>query len=158
MTGASPDEIETAYAWLMGRQLQKAVQDRLAIHVDLVSSAVLKSQPERIFAAPRVDRHEMPFADIVTPLVIEADATVVPLQYGFPRTHALGNLHEAPLARLVAAWRREREAAFYALCRATYDGLVSLEQPRFVSWYDEVARCGHRSAQRELHDKHAVPV
>src|SRR3569832_1370816 len=122
MTGASPDEIETAYAWLMGRQLQKAVQDRLAIHVDLVSSAVLKSQPERIFAAPRVDRHEM------------------------------------PLARRVAAGRREREAAVYALCRATYDGLVSLEQPRFVSWYDEVARCGHRSAQRELHDKHAVPV
>src|SRR3569832_2267419 len=52
----------------------------------------------------------------------------------------------------------EREAAFYALCRATYDGLAALEQPRFVSWYDEVARCGHRSAQRELHDRRAVAV
>src|SRR3569833_3647474 len=100
----------------------------------------------------------MPFADIVTPLAIEADATAGPLQYGFPRTHALGNLHVAPLARLVAAWRREREAACYARCRATYDGLVSLELPRFVSWYVEVARCCHRSAQRELLDKHAVPV
>ena len=31
---------------------------------------------------------------------------MVPLRHGFPRRHALGNLHEAPLRALAADWRK----------------------------------------------------
>lgn len=158
MPDARPDEIETAYAWLLGRQLQKAVQDRLAIHVDLVSTETLKSSPARVFAAPAAVNSDTSFADIVTPLVIETDGTVSPLQYGFPRAYALGRLGDAPLARMMDAWRIEREAAFYALCRAAYEHLVAEGKPRFVSWYDEVARYGRRSAQHTFRDARSGDV
>lgn len=158
MPGACPDEIETAYAWLLARQLQKAAQDRLAIHVDLVSTETLKSNPARIFAAPAAVHGDTSFADIVTPLVIENDGTVSPLQYGFPRAYALGRLDDAPLARMMDTWRVEREAAFYALCRDAYDHLLAEGKPRFVSWYDEVARHGRRSVRPNSHDARVSAV
>lgn len=142
--GACPDDIETAYAWLFGRLMQKQLDDKLSIQMDLVSSETLKLHPATVFAAPPDDN--LSFAEIASPLVIEADATVVPLQYGFPRDYALGNLRQAPLRSLMRTWRSEREAAFYRLCAEAHERIVAAEKPYFLSWYDSVARWGRQQS------------
>jgi hypothetical protein len=42
--------------------------------------------------------------ELISPLVVEEDGAVVPLRTGFPRSLALGNLHQATLAEMAAAW------------------------------------------------------
>lgn len=147
MHGDCPDEIETAYAWLLGKRMEKMLDGKVSIHVDLVSSEVLKRNPAMVFAAPLAGEADMPFSEIVSPLVIEADATVVPLQYGFPREYALGNLRQAPLERLIDAWRAQRQLAFYQLCADAHESIVQAEKPHFLSWYDTVALIGRGRSQ-----------
>jgi MoaA/NifB/PqqE/SkfB family radical SAM enzyme len=148
MAGAAPDEIETAYAWLLGRRMQQQLEGRLAIQVDLVSSEVLKANPALGYAAIDAAAAELPFAELVSPLVIEADATVVPLQYGFPREYALGNLEHAGLESLIADWRAQRQQAFYELCARAHVHVTQAVRPRFLSWYDAVARFAKDTAQQ----------
>lgn len=138
MAGASPDDIETAYAWLLVRQLQQALAGKLAIHVDLVFSEALKANPAMVYAAAAV--HDVPFSELISPLIIEADAAVVPLQYGFPRAFALGNLQQARLQDLMSAWRNTTQDAFYRLCAAAHASVAQVEKPHFLSWYDVVSR------------------
>ena len=145
MAGASPDDIETAYAWLLVRQLQQALAGKLAIHVDLVFSEALKAQPAMFYAAAAA--HDVPFSELISPLIIEADAAVVPLQYGFPRAFALGNLRQARLQDMMSTWRNTTQDAFYQLCAAAHASVGQVEKPHFLSWYDVVSRYARRQAQ-----------
>lgn len=147
MKGASPDDIETAYAWLLGRRMQQMLEGKLSIQIDLISSEVLRANPTMVYAAPATAAAEARFADLVSPLIIEADGTVVPMQYGFPRAYALGNLKQARLESLMAAWRSQRQAAFYQLCGDAYASVTQASKPFFLSWYDLVARIGRQQAQ-----------
>lgn len=143
MAGASPDDIETAYAWLLGRRMQQMLEGKLSIQIDLVSSEVLKANPIMVYAAAATAA-DTRFSDIVSPLVVEADGMVVPMQYGFPRTYALGNLKQARLEELMAVWRVQRQAAFYQLCGDAYASVMQTTKPYFLSWYDLIARIGRQ--------------
>ena len=142
MAGETPDQIENAYAWMLGQQIQHAAGERLAVQVDLVFSDHLKAHPELFYAGEVLQEEGARLADLLSPLVIEADGTVVPLQYGFPRTYALGNLANARLNSLATTWRHNSRASFHALCHTAYEQVTSATPPRFVSWYDTLARLG----------------
>jgi MoaA/NifB/PqqE/SkfB family radical SAM enzyme len=141
LSESRPDEIETAYAYIEALRVQASVRERLHIQVDLVSRDALRAHPARVFAGDAKTGEEADrLADLVAPLIIEADGTVVPLQYGFPRAHALGNLKDASLRELAAGWRRERYAAFHALCRRTFEEITAPADYPLVNWYEVVAR------------------
>jgi Fe-coproporphyrin III synthase len=75
-------------------------------------------------------------------LVVEVDGTVVPLEFGFRRDYALGNLTQRRLGEMVRDWRAERYPAFQDLCRRA---LAELETPAalpFVNWYETLAEAG----------------
>jgi len=130
LRGHHPGDEVCATAWLAAREL-RMLHPALPIHVDLVDRRGLAGVGD-----PIGDR----LADLVSPLVIEADATVVPLQYGFPRAHALGSLADAPLPALARAWRRHRLSGFRAACRRTLDALAGPAELPFVDLYQELAR------------------
>ncbi len=72
--------------------------------------------------------------EIVSPLVIEDDGSVVPLRYGFPRSYAFGNLHRNRLADMAHEWRQTRARAFRDLfqqARRRMDG----SGDRFTNMY-----------------------
>jgi hypothetical protein len=71
---------------------------------------------------------------------VEADGTVAPLRYGFPRAFALGSLQEARLRFLGVRWRTQRSGAFADLCRRTIEELAAPADMPFVNWHEEVAR------------------
>jgi hypothetical protein len=79
------------------------------------------------------------FADILSPLIIEADGTVVPIQHGFARQYALGNLRQASLKQLAANWRRECYPSFLELCRRVFDELTAPTEIPITDWYEAIA-------------------
>lgn len=142
MIGATPDHIENAYAWMLGLQIQHNSADRLAVQVDLVFTSHLKTHPELFYAGAIPHEENARLGELLSPLIIEADGTVVPLQYGFPRAYALGNLANARLSSMAETWLQYSKPAFHALCRAAYEQVTSTATPRFISWYDTVAKLG----------------
>jgi MoaA/NifB/PqqE/SkfB family radical SAM enzyme len=138
LQGLEPDDQNAALAWLAAIELRKLYGDRISIQLDLVDGERLRALPASVFAddGDALDG----LTELVSPLIVEADGTVVPLQYGFPREYALGNLHDAPLQELTERWQAGGLAAFRSLCRRTFEELtVPTELPIF-NWYQEVAR------------------
>jgi hypothetical protein len=73
--------------------------------------------------------------------VIEADETVSPVQHGFDRALALGNLLEAPLPVLASRWRtRGGPARLRARCAAAVAKAVAEphDLPAF-NWHEALA-------------------
>lgn len=103
LLGSAPHDEDAVRAWLENWQLRDV---DLPIRVDL-DFADLERMAVPGAALP----------ELLSPLVIEADGTVVPLQHGFPREWSLGSVHEAPLGTLVQRWPKRE--AFGRLCAAT---------------------------------------
>lgn len=138
LPGARPDSIESSYAGLEVARLQAAVGDRLRLHLDFAQREALRAHPERAYAGDQaVDPSLAQLADLVSPLVIEADGMVVPLQYGFPRAFALGNLAEASLEELGVKWRDDGYERFRRLCGRVYHDVMNDAAP-FVNWYETI--------------------
>jgi MoaA/NifB/PqqE/SkfB family radical SAM enzyme len=137
----APDEDEIAYAFLEIARIKGRFDGALRIHLDAASRAILLADPARGFAIqPAAQTCDIPLAELVSPIVIEADGTVVPLQYGFGRRYALGNLMQEPLPQLAKRWRSTGYPAFLALCRDTYEHHVP--GPRsspYFNWYEAVS-------------------
>ena len=162
-----PDATEAAYAFLVAAEIEEKVGDRLQVQLDLVDRDLLREFPERVFAAndpadiAPSTLASRPLGELITPLIVEADGTVAPVQYGFDRRYVLGNLADARLSELATRWRRERLPAFRALCQQVYERIVGpksadsdgdeadgdetdrtgdeAELP-FFNWYEEIAR------------------
>jgi MoaA/NifB/PqqE/SkfB family radical SAM enzyme len=157
--GDAPDDFEAAFAWVAAMRLRESLRGRLRIHLDLLDRAALRvgfasfpvggpcgleplgSSPADVGGRGAGDaRPRGRLADLVAPLVVEADGTVAPLRYGFPRAFALGSLQEARLRFLGARWRKQRSGAFADLCRRTIEELAAPAEMPLVNWHEEVAR------------------
>jgi Fe-coproporphyrin III synthase len=140
MSDARPDEREAAFAYLETARIQREWQGRLRVQLDLADRTVFMRQPARILAesvaAP--EARSLSFADIVSPLVIEPDGHMVPLQYGFPRAYGLGSLHDQSLREAAAIWVRTRGPSFRQLCQDVYRQLCSDNGPTFLNWYEAI--------------------
>lgn len=142
LAGSVPDALEGAYAYLLQQELQKRAGDKLTIQLDLVHSDVIKDDPRRFYAEPGCVDPDLPLGDVISPLVIETDGTVVPMQYGFPRRFALGNLYQSSLRALSEDWRQGAYRQFESICGQVHLQVTESE-PHFLNWYEllgQVAR------------------
>jgi len=140
LAGNRPDNIEANYALLAAIQLDSKYGDRMRIQLDVVSTKMMQKDPNRFFVGRKGgESDDVPLAEVVSPLIIEQDGTVVPLQFGFSRQHALGNLYDASLATMGEKWRRERLHSFLELCTRVYDEITDDAQYQLANWY-EIAR------------------
>ena len=141
LSGAKPDEIEMSFAYLETLRIQRVAGDRLRVQLDLVDTEILRSCPARVFAdESKVDARNCSLSELVSPVIVEVDGTVVPIQYGFAREFALGNLHYATLKVLADRWRRERYPHFRDLCRRVFEDLTVPTDLPFVNWYEMISR------------------
>ena len=81
----------------------------------------------------------------MSPLVLEPDGTAVPMEYGFARDWALGNVRTDRLARFGEAWTERRLETFAQLCLDVLDRLQDAEATPLSYWYGEI-----RAAAAEL--------
>jgi Fe-coproporphyrin III synthase len=134
----TPDAKESAYAWLLGRRIQERLGDRLQVQVDIALSLTIKQDPARVYAGPESNDTNRPFGQLLSPLVIEADGSVVPIQYGFPRRYALGNIHTMQLTQMFTTWRSQGLRDFRGLCAGVYSEVLAAREPYFLNWYDRL--------------------
>lgn len=139
-----PDGVEGGFAFLLGAKLQEELGDAIKIQLDLVSRQLLADAPEKFFACEgqcEADAGTTRLADVLSPLIVEMDGTLSPLQFGFSRRHSLGNLYEGGLRELGHKWRNERLAAFQEVCRSAHAGAVlPHDEVPLTNWYDAVRR------------------
>lgn len=100
MSDEHPDDIELGFGFAEALRLRERHGDEMRIQVDVATRSGLEALSRLEGAAGPPAR----LAEAVSPLVVEAAGTVVPLTYGFPRGHALGSLHESSLADLAERW------------------------------------------------------
>ena len=77
---------------------------------------------------------------MLSPLIVEPDGTVVPVEYSFGRQWALGNLRDARLPVLAKRWKRERLASFRALCQRVQRQATTATEPAVINWYGRLAQ------------------
>lgn len=129
-----------AYAYLKVMRLQQTLGDRLHLQLDLTHQQVLRAHPDHFFAGGGIqDPMQAKLSDLIAPLIIEPDGTVVPLQYGFARQYALGNLRDASLQDLGQQWRQRTYPKFLALCRQEYEAMAVPRDLPIVDWYGALA-------------------
>jgi MoaA/NifB/PqqE/SkfB family radical SAM enzyme len=148
LEGQTPDGIENGFAYLEALRIQELAGDRMLVQVDVLESTTLPDNRERVYADELPADVGQPLGALLSPLVIETDGTVVPLEYGFNRSLALGNLHEHDLRTLAAGWRGARQAEFRRVCADVYERMAASTDAVFANWYEEVARQADLAAAR----------
>jgi MoaA/NifB/PqqE/SkfB family radical SAM enzyme len=139
LADATPDHIEASFSYLEVMRLKDELRDQLAIQLDYAPREALRRAPERVLAETDIAMNRsLPLAEVLSPIVIEPDGVVVPLEFGLARQFALGSLYDAPLSVLAEAWRSEREPAFRALCRRVHTEAIQEDSPAILNWYEQV--------------------
>ncbi|HZS08245.1 MAG TPA: radical SAM protein [Blastocatellia bacterium] len=141
MTGERPDETESAYAFVEVARIEELAGERMVIQLDLSDREYLIENREKFFAETVPDDPDaLPFAELVSPVVIEPDGMVVPIEHGFARRYALGNLREMPLDALMARWRRESLVPFRGLCQQVFSAVTAPTELPLFNWYESLGR------------------
>lgn len=149
LDGQAPDAIEGAHAWYLAEKMKTFLQGRMALQVDLVHTSALHQQPQNFFLADDSDQLQGSLADLMSPLAIEPDGEVLPLQYGFSRSYSLGNLRCRSIGEMATIWRSDLGPRFHALCHRLFKDLADAEQQQFFNWYEQIAI--HAQAESPVH-------
>jgi Fe-coproporphyrin III synthase len=136
LTGASPDPVESAFAFLEAERIRKTWGNKLFVQLDVFHRELVAKYPERFYADERLARWPATLSSCITPLVLEADGTVVPMGYGFSRDYALGNIRDARLSELAPKWMAFVYPRFRDLCRRVYAQACAPSELPFLNWYE----------------------
>jgi hypothetical protein len=130
-----PSTIEVA-------RLQEQHRARLTIQFDAADRALVEREPRRAFAIQTPAGAEVarsPLAALVSPLVLQDDGWIVPIQHGFARHYAIARLGRGDFRSQAADWKRERYAQFLELSRSVWDKIHQApEHLAFTNWYAAV--------------------
>lgn len=146
LPGFRPEAIEATLAFLEAARMQQQVGGGMSIQVDLIHRLGIQIESDSSRDSP-LPAPAQALADLISPLVIEPDGWVVPLQYGFKRDWALGNLYTAGLDGMAAEWKRSCLPGFRSLCRQVY----ALESdPKLGAFCNWLAAVRERSWQAQV--------
>ena len=141
LAGQRPDDVEAAFAYLHTLATQEKVGDKIAVRIDLVDRELLRHAADRAYAGTcDIPADARPLSDLISPLVIEQDGAVVPLQYGFNRRYQVGNLHRSSFSAMAAAWKKTVFPAYRALCEQVYAGELAHDDLPIFNWYEARSR------------------
>lgn len=145
LAGKAPDAIEGAHAWHLVSHFEQQLAGRLALQVDLLHSEALGQQPESFFLGDAEQSMQRPLGYQLSPLVIEPDGEVVPLQYGFARDFSLGNLHRRSVHEMAGYWSEMVAARLHSVSKRLARELAG--QPgQFFNWYARMATLASQTA------------
>ena len=139
LPGMELNEIIAAYVYLQAMKLREKVGQSIKISIDLIHQEALRANRDCFYAGENKSSvTNIPLAKLLSPLIIETDGTIVPLQHGMPRQYALGNLKQSGLSQLAHQWREEKYLAFCQLCQQVYQDLMLPGEFPIKNWYREI--------------------
>lgn len=140
MSGAVPDGTELSYAVLAVARIQQLVGDHMRVQLDVAGREAISDEPDRVFAGHAGYGPNATLAEMLSPLIIETNGDVVPVEYSFGGDLSLGNLREAPLRELADRWKVEKLPLFQQLCRQVHAAATTEAKPDVVNWYELIAQ------------------
>lgn len=137
LRGKAPGADDTLATWLAVKYLAAGYADQIAVVIDLVEHRRIDELTPELLRDGDVPAG--PLADAVSPLVIEADGTVVPLSFGIDRRCALGSLHDAGLSALARRWLAAPAGyrRFRGICRDAHRR-VDAGDVKLLTWHQEI--------------------
>jgi Fe-coproporphyrin III synthase len=141
-----PDGQENASALMETARIRELYGERIQIQLDLATRPALLLHPEKVFACDDGLCGDSTIADLLAPIVLESSGMVVPMEFGFPRAWALGNVHDEPLRDLAPKWIATRYTPFRQLSRQVYETLTRQPETSIVNWYDHLRYAAAQSA------------
>lgn len=147
LSSLAPDGQELAFAVLESLRLRTS--SSAFIQVDVTSAADLLQHPERFLCLE--SKPEQPLGRWLTPLVLEADGTLVPVTYGFPRAFAIGNLHHGSLATLLRDWNPEPLLALARRTRKRALQTLQASDAPLLNWYQAIVDCAREERHPASH-------
>jgi MoaA/NifB/PqqE/SkfB family radical SAM enzyme len=140
LVDSRPDGLELTATLLEVARLRQKYQSELLIQWDCFDRESLTKSPACYYAAIQHQRTNEPLAELIAPLVVEPDGVIVPIEYGFPRAFALGNLFAEPIEAMAERWKAQTYPEFLRHCDSVYANVLSRsDEGRFFNWYEEVA-------------------
>lgn len=133
-------------AYLLGLLLQQEFGDAINLHTDVFNVLTLMENPGLVHSCRDTSAYSR-LSDLVNPLIIDSDGTVLPVCYGIDRRFAIGNINQRPLATLAKDCLGSGLRRFDELCGALYDDevLAKGDTPLpYFNWYELLAQRSHR--------------
>jgi len=141
LQGEVPDTIESLFAFLEAARIQAAANNKMRIQIDILTRQFLRENPKRFYSELLpADDDSKKLSELISPLVLEDDGTVVPLLFGFSREYQLGNLNQEPLRKMAPKWRQEKLDKFQILCKSVYQRETATDENAFFNWYEAMAQ------------------
>ena len=140
LTGSIPDGTELSYAVLAVARIQELVGEHMRVQLDVAGREAIAEDPDRVFAGHSGYGPNATLAEMLSPLIIETNGDVVPVEYSFGADLALGNLRDAPLRVLGGRWKQEKLPLFQQLCRQVHAAATTGAKPDVVNRYELIAR------------------
>ena len=137
LAAESPDDDLLGRCYLMAMALAAEHQGRLRVQVDLLPVAQLRQSPELVYASELEASAVAAVrpADLLSPLVVEADGQVVPLSYGFSHHYRIGNLGDRNLTAQWPEFLEDRYPALRRLCRDLWMEISGSDRA-VVNWHE----------------------
>lgn len=136
-----PDDLELAYAFLEVAKLQEQ-HKTLKFQLDVADRCLIAREPCRAFAVPTPEAAivaALPLAALVSPLVVQEDGSIVPVQHGFSRAFAIGHVNNGDFRSQAARWKRECYGPFLELARTVWSDIARApEHLPFTNWYNAI--------------------
>ncbi len=143
-----PDELELSYGFLEVARLQRQYGDQLTLQFDVADRQLVAREPCRAFAGPAPAAEvaiASPLASLVSPLVVQEDGWVVPIQHGFGTDYAIAHLDRGPFRVQAARWKRQQHPRFTALARRVWAEIGEApEHLPFTNWYAAITTASVR--------------
>ena len=136
LADAACDEATLAKVYILSLALGARHAGRPAIQYDVLPARKLAGAPESVHADEDTVDYSPLRAEHLTFLVLEADGTVVPMNFGFSRKYRVGNVTQARLRDSWPDFERDVYPAFRSLCRRTFERATADGAPRLVNWYE----------------------
>jgi pyruvate-formate lyase-activating enzyme len=155
-----PDDVELAYAFMEVARLQRLYVDQLTFQLDVADRPLIEREPCRAFAIETPDLADIeaaPLASLVSPLVLQEDGAIVPIQHGFAPEFAVAHLGRDSFRAQAARWKRRQYPRFLELCGMVWGELRSApEHLPFTNWYAAVTQTSQRQRLPMLVDRGCV--
>ena len=122
----------------------------LRIQIDYANRTLVQEEPNQVYVFDKKPTHTTSLADCLGRLAIEPDGTIVPIQYGFSRNYALGNIQNTNFKELANDWKQNKMNDFYDLCESVYQEAIDESKPFIFNWNEIITAASNREAQVEF--------
>lgn len=138
-----PDAMELAFAYLEAARIQQLVGDQMFVQIDFATQEAIRNKLKFVNQDLIREGVYPLLSEVLSPLVVESDGTLVPLQYGFSRAYALGDIQNATIHELSLAWFRETLHAFQRIYDRAFRRMDDFQKLPFFNWYELLMEVSH---------------